>query len=361
MIQRLGAAEGAAARGDDAVAERELVGIPESSVGALSEADRGRYDRLLGQLSTRRLDRLDRTLATGIEAGNVTALGEALGTPLEVAGHPLALGDRTRRNLDLAKRILAAADALEAAKGGGAPEKILEAAGSLLALSRKSREASDAREQAASRIEAEAAVFASAGETEKAIASLEKLRARWRERAGISEKIRALQGQVEAERRTLSRIAEAEGSWKSSPEQGLERLKGISPPPSLAARFEAEKKRLSDRLDELDRGTPTVSLSPGTDLKFAKKQPVRLRFLVADDHGVRSAALFARKGTDSKWSSFSLVRGSAEGEWSVEVPEDFHGNAEFSFYVEALDWSGHAGRLGSASAPLQAKPKFWGW
>jgi len=77
-----------------------------------------------------------------------------------------------------------------------------------------------------------------------------------------------------------------------------------------------------------------------------------------DDHGVKSARLFARVEGSVQYVELPL-RPTSGPDYAAQISPSFHQNQTVEFYVVVSDHSGHTTQLGSAQQPLKLKRKKW--
>ena len=141
-----------------------------------------------------------------------------------------------------------------------------------------------------------------------------------------------------------------------APEKGLELLNSLPTDPRTAERVRQVRERLAKQLEQLDAQPPTIALAPGPKLEYKKGGPVTLAFKIQDDHGVKSAQLFARIEGSGRFVELPL-RHVAGADWSAEISVSFHQNQTVEFYAVATDHSGHTAQLGKPQEPLKLKRK----
>ncbi len=145
------------------------------------------------------------------------------------------------------------------------------------------------------------------------------------------------------------------------PDEGLALLAGVAPPERLAGRFTETRRRLEQRLGELDGAAPAVELLAGSGSEYAKDEAALIVFRVRDDFRVERVTVRAR-AAGGDWQVLPSRRREGDarsGEYALEIGPDFHRNERVEFYITATDPSGHEGTAGSAEQPLELKRRRW--
>jgi hypothetical protein len=101
-----------------------------------------------------------------------------------------------------------------------------------------------------------------------------------------------------------------------------------------------------------------VVLTPGVKLEYKKGEPASITVHIQDDHGVKSARLFARVEGSVQYVELPL-RPAPGSDYVTQLSPSFHQNQAVEFYVVVSDHSDHTGQLGSAQQPLKLKRKKW--
>lgn len=225
------------------------------------------------------------------------------------------------------------------------------------AEARKARAAAQ-REKAAAALESEADEAMAAGQFDLALSRLQSLRQGWPGREGIDERIERVRAERKADLDLEAVLAAATRAERANrPLEGLEALAAAEPNRRLASRFEQTRERLEALLAQLDRQPPELSLRGGPEVVYEKGKPARLPLRITDDHGVKSAEVWAR-AEGGRFEKIA-VRQVSGADYEVEVSPELHGNKTVEVYVVASDHSGHASQLGSADRPLKIKRKRW--
>ncbi|MBZ5587408.1 MAG: protein kinase [Acidobacteriia bacterium] len=228
----------------------------------------------------------------------------------------------------------------------------------LVTLLPSSRPAQQARDTAASALEAEVEAFVHEGQTEAALAKLQALQRAWPERAGLAARLAGLHAAREADQRLAATLAAAEAAEKERrPEKGLEALVQATPDARWQERFAAARLRLESLLAELDKAPPVVRLKPGSKMDYSKGKPYTLSLVVTDDYRVKSVTVMARREGAPTYQEL-VARNAGGDEYTVEITPEFHGNKTVEVYVVAMDYAGHPSRLGSPDQPLRFKKRW---
>jgi tetratricopeptide (TPR) repeat protein len=172
--------------------------------------------------------------------------------------------------------------------------EVLEQSTVLASLVPKYAQGVELREKAASALEREADTSAAGGNYEGALARLETLRRNYPDRRGLADRIERIRADQAADKQLGQVLAGAEqAELDQIPEQGLAALAAAAPGPRWEVRFQQAHERLTQQLDRLDAASPTVALTPEVKLEYKKGEPGTISVRIQDDHGVKSARLFA--------------------------------------------------------------------
>jgi len=343
--------------GDDAGAAAALAALTPEEEAALSAADCELAGWLRSSLEASAQERFAAELAAGLAAGDLPRLSRVLaelgsGESAFLARYPESTADlqRARRAAALdrrARQALARRDYLQA----------IESAGLLQAAFPAYSGADPLREEAAAAIEAEAEALASEGRLEPAVERLLPLAQAWPERPGLTERIEDFRARLRSRRDFEALIAAAqEVGERGRPEEGLTLLAGAAPGERLQSVLEAARRRLTERLADLDRQPPTIELAAGSAPEVVKGQPVEIVLRVRDDYRVARVAVFVRP----EGGRFAeLPHRQAGAEVVAEVTPEVHLDKSVEFYATAADPSGHESSLGSAERPLELRRRRW--
>ncbi len=235
---------------------------------------------------------------------------------------------------------------------------VMERASTMIEALPKYSTAFKFRDQAASALEDQSDRARETGNFRRAKDLLEPVNTYWPERPGLAQRLSAVneaEQQLEIQRAQIVR-ALAMGQ-EGDPESGLGLLGSIKPVNMLQASYSEALALLQQHLAELDAQPPSVTLKPQTELTFKKKKTVTIRLTVTDDRQVTEVAAYLKTAGATGYSKIDLSLDTSTDSCTFEVGPETHKNEDFLLYVEALDGSGHTGRLASPEAPLEFKRK----
>jgi len=208
------------------------------------------------------------------------------------------------------------------------------------------------RDVAAAGLEDEAESLARDGKYQEAVSHLDPLVRNWSNRNGLKAKIEGYQRAQKEEAQQETLLAEIPGLEHRHPDEALDKIRGVTPTPHLAAQFATVRKRLEEQLDQLDSRPPSVVLRDGFLLDYDRGRTVTLSFRVTDDYKVRNVKFMAKpEGGRMRELPLTVNRQF----YTVELSPSFHQNGTVDFYVVATDVSGHTGSFGSPDHPQQLK------
>ncbi len=358
-LTQLQTAEAAIALGELVAARQALDSITQDQLERLSEAERQRYASLRAAYDAKVAQTLTRALAGALASGNMKALAETVRgiSPEDEAG--FARNDDLLAALEEARRALNVQALMLKAQRDGDWVGVIQQSGVLSSLVPRYAQASDLRERAATALEREADALAAKGNYEVALGRLESIRRSWPQRAGIADRIERVKADRATDQQLASVLATAAQAERDKvPEKGLAALAAVSPPARWQERVREEHDRLAKQLQQLDAAPPKVALVPGRKLEYKKNEPATIALRITDDHGIKSAKLFARLEGTVQYVELPL-RPGADGQYDAEISPMFHKNGTVEFYVVATDFSDHVTQLGSAPDPLKLKRKKW--
>jgi serine/threonine protein kinase len=358
-VTQLQNAEAAIALGDLVAARQALDAITPAELEALSEAEQERYTSLRAAYNAQVEQILAKELAASLASGNLKALADT------VKGISKQDQAAFARNADLAAALEEARRALNVqalmlkAQRRGDWGEVLQQSTVLASLVPKYAQAAELREKAAASLEREADTLAAGGNYEVALARLETLRRSQPDRKGLAAHAERLKADQAADQQLAAVLATAEQTERDrAPEKGLAALAAATPGPRWEERFRQARERLARQLDQLDAGSPTVVLTPGVKLEYKKGEPGTITVRTQDDHGVKSARLFARVEGSVQYVELPL-RPTSGPDHAAQISPSLHQNQTVEFYVVVSDHSGHTTQLGSAQKPLKLKRKKW--
>ena len=357
-------AQNALIDGDPEAARGELSALTEEEIEAFTEDEQALYDELTAALEGGRRDQSIKDLRGGLSWSSVKMLRRAVAglsglEDDEIAAVPGLAGD-----LERAREALRLHTLMYRARDNGDNVQLLERASAMIEVLPDYSIAIAWREEAAVSLEAEAEAAAQSGQFERALAAIEPISRFWPEREGTEDRI-ARYRRLQEEHRRLREdesnyegvlAAAAERGEAGAPDEGLRLLTNRRAPDSLAQRQRELVARLAAQLAELDASPPQVELAPGSELVYRKNHPVTITFRITDDYRVVDTVLMVRAQGSSEYGELPLS-GPDGDRYSLEIGPELHQNQNLEIYFEALDVSGHVGRLGSPSEPLLLKRK----
>lgn len=356
-VAQLERAEAAVALGDLAAAGAALDAISPEDLAGLSQAEQERYKTIRASYETMRRQALTKAMQRALAAGNLRALGDAVRDISREEEASFKRDADFSASLDEGRRALNLQATLLKAQRQGDLAQVLQSASVLIEVVPRYAQAAEAREKAAASLEREADTLAAKGSFDLALARLDTVRRSWPTRAGLQGRLERIKAEQEAEQKFTSLMAQAQQTeTDKAPEKGLELLNSLPTDPRTAERVRQVRERLAKQLEQLDAQPPTIALAPGPKLEYKKGGPVTLAFKIQDDHGVKSAQLFARIEGSGRFVELPL-RHVAGADWSAEISVSFHQNQTVEFYAVATDHSGHTAQLGKPQEPLKLKRK----
>lgn len=357
VLAEVRAVEEALAGGDLKAAQQALDGISSYDEQQLPPADLDHLQGLRSTYAGLRVRTFGTDLARALQTGNLKTVQRILTSMSHEEQVALAADPDKAQALDEARRALNILKLAQAAERNGAWADLLQQAAALREVMPKADAAAELRESAARRLEAEAAAATAAGNYQQALDRLGTLGKAWPDRPGLAARVERIRGDQEADQKALAVLTQAEQSERQQrPESGLAMLQALRPPQRLEGRVAELRQRLQALLQQLDAQPPKVELQRGAKLEFDKGKLARIPMVVTDDHGVRSAKLFARVEGGGKYTEMNLSHG-AGNEYAAEFTAAFHQNQTVQFFVVVTDYSEHVGVLGNADKPLLLKRK----
>jgi len=361
---RLEAAESALIAGESDAARAELDSLTEQEIGVFTEEEAGFYDHLLSAIVGGQLEKAIEDLRGGLSWSSIKMIRRGMAglstiSQEEVASEP-GLATDIQRGQDAMRNYTR----MDLARGAGDNALLLEHATSMIGLLPDYGTAHDWREEAASSMEVDAEALAENGQLVRAIATLEPITRWWPEREGLQDRLnryRALQDENSRRQAELSdyekfvAAAIAKGET-GDPEEGLRMLAQRRAPESLAQRRRDAITNLEAQLARMDASPPEIVLAPGTEFTYRKNEPFQISVRISDDHRVVTAIANLRSESTIEYREIPLA-GSDGDSYTLSVGADLHGNGVVHLFFEARDVSGHVGRLGSMSEPIEVKRK----
>jgi serine/threonine protein kinase len=358
-VVQLQAAEAAIALSDLVAARQALDAITPADLEALSAAEKERYANLRAAYNSKVQQTLAGEIARARAAGDLKALTETIRGISREDEAAFARNRNLRAALEEARRAINVNTLMVKAQHQGDWGEVLQQATVLASLIPKYAQAAEIRENASSTLEREADALAAKGNYDAALARLEAVRRSWPDRKGLAAHIQRLRADQIADNQLASVLASAAQAEKNRvPEQGLAALAAAKPGPRWEQRFHEAHDRLARQLKQLDAGSPTVALTPDIKLEYKKNEPGSISVQIEDDHGIKSARLFARVEGSVQFVELPLRRTSG-ATYVAEIAPNFHQNSTVEFYVVASDYSDHTTLLGSGQEPLKLKRHKW--
>lgn len=357
VLAQIRAFEEALAAGDLKAAQQSLETITPADEQQLTPADVEHLQGLRNTYAELRVRTMGNDLTRAFDAGNLRAIQRILSSMTREEQTALASNPDKAQTIEEARRALNLLKLAQTAERTGAWTDLLQQATALRELMPKADAAAEWREKAAKGLEAEAATAVQAGSYQQALDRLRALAKVWPDRPGLEARIDRITADQEADQKATAVLTQAEQSERQQrPESGLAMLQALRPPPRLEARVAELRQRLQAQLRQLDAQAPKVDLQKGAKLEFDKGKLARVPLVVSDDHGIKSAKLFARVEGSGKYAEMNLTHGAGT-EYAAELTAAFHQNQTVQFFVVVSDYSDQVGVLGSADKPLLLKRK----
>ena len=298
-------------------------------------------------LSLSAAEHLPDNLARGLK-GDVGRLRLAVLT----AGPGAAVPDALRPDLERARGLVDLYNQAAAAADRKAPVEVLERFAALTQQLPNATDPLSVRDLAAAGLEDEAETLARNGKYQEAVSRLDPVLRNWPNRNGLKAKIEGYQRAQKEEAAQEALLAEIPSIERRHPDEALDKIRGVTPTPHLAAQFATARQHLEEQLAQLDGQPPAVVLRDGFLLDYDRGRTVTLSFRVTDDYKVRSVKFMAKpEGGRMRELPLSVNRQF----YTVELAPSFHQNGTVEFYVVATDVSGHTGFFGSPDHPQQLK------
>ncbi len=335
-----------------------LLAITPEEVELFSTEEVEAFDAMKNALEGSRFDAAVSDLKGGLDHGSIRMLkrgvaGLQRSDPEKLTGRPGAAAMLKRAEAALRLHALMW-DAQEAEDH----PLLMERASTMIEALPKYSTAFKFRDEAASALEDRSDRALETGDYGRAKNLLEPVNTYWPDRPGLAQRLSAVneaEQQLEMQRAQIGR-ALAMGR-EGDPESGLVLLSGITPVNMLQASHTEALTLLQQHLAELDAKSPSVVLKPETKLTFKKKKTVTIRLTITDDYQVTGVTAYFKAAGAAGFSKIDLSLENATDTFTFEVGPETHNNDDFLLYVEAIDRSGHTGRLASPQAPLEFKRK----
>jgi hypothetical protein len=356
---RLEAAENALIEGDATAARAALEGLTTEDIAGFTQEEAGLYDHLLATLEGGGRDEAIQDLRGGLSYSSIRMIRRALSGLAGMTDEEVAAVPGLGRDLERGREALQLQNLMIRAHDNGDHAQVLERAAALIAVLPDYSTAHNLRNEAASALEDEAESLATASEYVRAIAALQPVSEYWPDRDGLQDRLeryRELQDEnlrMQNESDQFRQFIEAalERGENGVPDEGLKMLERRKAPASMEQAKREAITSLEARLAELDKSPPQIELVGGAELTYKKNESARLELLVTDDYRVVSVKAMLRPEGASAYRAIPLSEIEG-GRYRLEISREIHQNGAVELYFEAIDISGHVGRLGSQTEPL---------
>ncbi len=361
---RLEAAESALIAGESDAARAELDALTEQEIDVFTEEEAGFYDHLLSAIEGGQLEEAIEDLRGGLSWSSLKMIRRGMAGLSTISQEEVASEPGLATDIERGQNAMRCYTRLDLARKAGDNILLLEHTTSMIGLLPDYGTAHDWREEAASSLEVDAEALAENGQLVRAIATLEPITRWWPEREGLQDRLnryRAFQDEKSRRQAELSdyekfvaaAIAKGEAG---DPEEGLRMLARRKAPESLAQRTRDAITKLEAKLAHIDASPPEIVLAPGTEFTYRKNEPFQISVRISDDHRVVTAVAKLRDENTIEYREIPLA-GPDGDSYTLSVGADLHGNGVVLLFFEARDVSGHVGRLGSVSEPIEVKRK----
>ncbi len=356
---RLEAAENALIAGDAAAARVALDGLTSEDIENFSQEEAGLHDHLVATLEGGSRDEAITDLRGGLSYSSIKMIRRALSGLAGIENEEIAAVPGLGRDLERGREALQLQNLMIRARENGDQAQVLERATALIAVLPEYSTAHNLRDEAANALETEAEVLAGNSEYVRAIAALQPVSQFWPDRDGLQgrlERYRELQGesirlQTEADEYQNYIDAALERGENGVPDEGLRMLERRKAPASLEHQKREAITVLETRLAALDASPPQIEIVAGAELTYKKNESARLELSVSDDYRVVGVKAMLRGEGASAYREIPLSA-TEDDRYRLEISREIHRNGPVELYFEALDISGHVGRLGSSTEPL---------
>lgn len=345
--------------GDNEGAQQALAALTAEERDLFSEHELALYDELMAVFEASEFDMAVNDLRGGLQYGSVKMLNRALAMLGKAEAEKIANEPGLADEIKQARRALEMHKRLWSAKNAGNHLLVLELGAKMKPLLPGYSGADTLRQQAAVTLLSRVDALTRAGDFERAINDLEKMRRLWPQRKDFEEKISWCRQQQGTEQRLASVLRSAQSKAAGGdPEEALRLLGSVTPEGSYRQRFAQAQQVFAEQLAKMDAKAPKVALKQGFTLHFKRNKMVRIPFEITDDYRVVSATITLRTAASSSFSSLPLEH-VMDNTYSFQVTPKMHGNKPVYFYVTATDRSGNTSSLGSAEQPLTLKKMGW--
>ena len=361
---RLEAAESALIAGDTDAARAELDALTDQEVDDFTDEEAGLYDHLLSTVEGGGREEAIKDLRGGLSWSSMKMIRRGVAGLSAMPREEVASVPGLAVELQRGQTALRFYTQMDRARKSGDNVQLLERSTSMIELLPDYSTAHEWREEASSSIEVDAEALAENGQLVRAIAALEPITRWWPEREGLQDRLSRYRTLQEKSLRRQTEVSDYEAFLAAAlasgeagiPEEGLQMLARREAPESLGQRRLEVIDNLEARLAELDAFPPEILLAPGTEFTYRKNEPFDITCRINDDHRVVAAVANFRSEGSSQYREIPLTEPDGD-RYNVTVGPDLHGNRIVYLYIEARDVSGHVGRLGSPSQPIEFKRK----
>jgi serine/threonine protein kinase len=361
---RLEAAESALIAGDTDTARAELDSLTEQEVDDFTDEEAGLYDHLLATVEGGRREEAIKDLRGGLTWGSMKMIRRGVAGLSASAREEIASVPGLAADLQRGQTAIQFFRQMDHARKAGDNVLLLERSTSMIELLPDYSTAHEWREEATSSIEVGAEALAENGRLVRAIATLEPITRWWPEREGLQGRLSRYRTLQDESLRRQAEVSDYDNFLAAAfargeagaPEEGLQMLARREAPESLAQRRREVIDSLEARLAELDASPPEIVLASGTEFTYRKNEPFHITCRINDDHRVVAVVANLRNESSSQYREIPLTEPDGD-RYTLTVGPDLHGNGIVHLYIEARDVSGHVGRLGSPSEPIELKRK----
>ncbi len=214
------------------------------------------------------------------------------------------------------------------------------------------RQAQKRRETAVSEILNRASLQSHAGDPDKALDTLERLRNIYPEAPEVTQRISSLKDFRAELTRQQDLLLRAQRIGEESPLEGLRLLERAKPLPQLEAEFEALKSELQDMEERRDREGPVIALR---SVQHTRGASFELRVLIEDASPIATAHAWVKLGKRGDFKKMRLSE-TRDGDFQLEISPRSHDDVKWIyFFVEAVDSKGNSGNFYSRREPYSVR------
>ncbi len=344
--------------GDVEGARAILSAITPEEIQLFSPEESATYEAMVNSLEGSRFDAAVSDLKGGLDHGSIRMLKRGVAGLRKIDSEQLAGEPGVEALLKRAQSALRLHALLwEAQKKQDYP-LMMERAYSMIEALPKYSTSFKFREEAARALEERSDQAQKEGDYAQARHLLQPIDTYWPDRPGLTRRMSATH---EAEQKLETQRAQivkalAQGR-EGDPEAALALLNTFTPVNLLQTSHAEALTLLRQHLVEIDANPPNLILAPESEMTFKKKKTVTIQVTVTDDHRVADVAAYLKTAGAGSFSKIELNLDRSTNSCTFEIGPETHKNDDFFLYVEAVDGSGHIGRLASPNAPLEFKRK----